>query len=187
MTDRATRLARLESLLRRTWLTRRLLFYGSTVFPAFVALVLAFLALYPMLFSPGENLIGTLGTLVAGGLSFSGVSFAAAASRHTEKNRSLEMATAGSILLRFAIAMAVALALAAARQRVVADIGEGGWPDFVLRGAMVLVTGAAIGLGFFGFHSLVLLHGPTLEEEEAERLRGADEVGSAAPEEADEE
>ena len=99
MTHRPERLARLESFLRRSRWIRRLLFYGGTLFPACVAALLAFLALYPMVFAPGDQLLGTLGTLVAGGLSFSGVSFAAAASspsRSPSRIRSQTPASAGS-------------------------------------------------------------------------------------------
>lgn len=182
LSARRTRLERVETFVRRTWLVRRVLFYGSQVFPAFVTLLLMFLALYPMLFHPTEKLTTMLTALVAGGLSFASVAFSASKSRLGDEVWSLRMAMAGSALFRFAIALAVVLALNAVRERAVANLGAGTMLDLGLRGVMVLVTGTAIAIAFFGFQTMVMLFGPALDERTTERLRRVSEAMDKAEE-----
>lgn len=124
-----------------------------------------------MLFRPGENLTATLTGLVAGGLSFASVSFSAAKSRDDEESWSLRMAMAGTSLFRFSIALAVALALNVARERLAAALGAGTALDYCLRGLMALVTATAIAIAFVGFQTMVVLFGPTADEETVARLR----------------
>jgi hypothetical protein len=147
---------------------RDLLVYGSRLLPAIVALILIFLALRPMLFSPAEKLTGTLASMVGVGLSFASVSFSAANAHGRRSDWSRRMVAAGLMLMRFALALVVALALATARGRVVEDFGYGNWLDFTLRGLMAIVTGAGIFAAFRGFRELILLLVPWRTEEPAE-------------------
>ncbi|MEZ5312354.1 MAG: hypothetical protein R2862_01225 [Thermoanaerobaculia bacterium] len=75
------------------------------------------------------------------------------------------MVSAGLTLLRYSLAIVVALALSTARRRIAADFSFAPVLDWVVRGAMTLVTALGIGLGFLGFRSLILLLGPELEPE----------------------
>lgn len=181
MTARRTRLERLETWLKRTWLIRRFVFYGSLAFPSFVTLLLVFLVLYPMLFAPAQKLATTLTAMVAGGLSFASVALSVSKSRLHDESWGLRMAMSGLALFRFALAMTIVLALNAVRERAVEALGGGHPVELALRGAMVLVTAVAIVIAFLGFQSMVVLLGPDHEEQAVASLGAAVRAGEKPP------
>jgi len=175
---RAATLRRLAEDLERSARLRLLLYRVSMVFPSVVALLLLFVGVYPIVFSPARTLIPTLVSIVGAGLSFASVTFSAARAIDGDEDRTLRLATAGAMLLRFALGMAVVLALATTRARVVETFGEGNPADLALRGIMAVVTVTAICMVYFGVHTLVALLGPDLEEEAARRLAYGREAGA---------
>lgn len=161
---------RLERSLRASAVVRRLFYACSLVFPSALALLMSFLALYPILFPPAERLTTTLASMVGAGLSFASVTFSAARVSADHRGHALRLVAAGSMLVRFAIAIAVSLVLATARDRLAAAFGTGNALDLPLRLVTGLVTVTGIGMAFFGFRTLVLLLGPEVEEDAAIRL-----------------
>jgi hypothetical protein len=153
---------------RRALTPHDLLVYGSRFLPAIFALILIFLALRPMLFSPAEKLVGTLASMVGVGLSFASVSFSAANARGGRSEWARGMIAAGIMLMRYSLAIVVPLALSSARGRVVDDLGYGHALDYVLRALMALLTGAGIFAAFHGFRSLIILLVPWRSDAEAE-------------------
>lgn len=151
-----------------------------------LALLLTFLALYPLAFVPSERLTATLASLVGGGLSFASVSFTAARACAEQRLHAARLIAAGSRLLRFAVITALALGLATTRERLATQLGPGFALDVPLRVLAGGVTTAAIALAFSGFRTLVLLLGPELEVEAARHLRqllaGGAPAKGAAPE-----
>lgn len=161
---------RLQRSLRGSRALRRMFHACSLVFPSAVALLLSFLALYPMLFLPAERLSTVLTSMLGAGLSFASVAFTAARANAEHRSHAIRFVTAGSMLLRFAIATAVALALTSTRERLAADFGARSVFDLPLRAFTALVAVNGIGMAFHGLRTLVMLLGPDLEEEATARL-----------------
>ncbi len=165
-------LERLQHSLRGGRAFRRMFHACSLVFPSAVALLLSFLALYPMLFLSVERLSTVLASMLGAGLSFANVAFTAARANAEHRSHAIRLVTAGSLLLRFAVAIAVALALASTRERLATDFGARNLFDVPLRVFTALVAVNGIGMAFHGLRTLVMSLGPELEEEATGRLHG---------------